>query len=62
MGRIPTGDSFIAWKISGPGIDKLYYNQISIENVLLLIAVEIEKIIFLNYEHWIETAIDKPSK
>ena len=43
LGREPRTDSFLAWKISGPGISEDYFNQIDIDEVLILIRVYMEK-------------------
>lgn len=43
LGREPKTDSFLAWKISGPGISEDYFNQIDIDEVLILIRVYMEK-------------------
>lgn len=43
LGREPKTDSILAWKISGPGISEDYFNQVEIDEVLILIRVYMEK-------------------
>ena len=44
LAKIPKFDTFVAWKIGGPGVSTRFYNQISIEDALMMISLELEYI------------------
>lgn len=59
-GRIPQTNTRLAWIISGPGVSKNYYNHLSIEDSLVLVECEIEKLILENYRKEITERLNDP--
>lgn len=48
-GRSPVRDTAIAWKISGPGLSRQYFQSIREEDVYILMIAELEK---MQLEHF----------
>lgn len=42
--KVPKTDSSVAWKVSGPGINRAAFKKISIDDALMLLRSELEKI------------------
>ncbi|CAD8120514.1 unnamed protein product [Paramecium sonneborni] len=62
FGRVPAIENWLAWKISGPGISRQYYFTIKKEEVLILVAGQLEKCILNEYQRRVEDEINAPQK
>lgn len=49
-GRSPVRDTGIAWKISGPGLSRQYYQSIKEGDVYVLVIAELEKYMLEEFE------------
>lgn len=55
-GRSPVRDTAIAWKISGPGLSRQYFQSIREEDVYILMVAELER---LQLEHFEKGVLDR---
>lgn len=62
FGRIPSTDSILAYKIGGPGISRNFYNYVLLEDSLVLIHAELEKLYMSVYNANLFTEIEEPSR
>jgi hypothetical protein len=60
-GRIPKADTSFAWKISGPGYGRTVYYKLEIEEALLLVRSELEKIELEGFREKLSEEINKPN-
>ena len=60
--KIPISDSFLAWKISGPGITRKYYNSIELSDALTVVHAQLEKYELLSYKNKIVNILEEPLK
>ena len=60
MGRVPASENKLAWKISGPGVSRRFYYEISLEDLFVLIYGELEKIIIYTYQSRMKKLINEP--
>ena len=58
--KVPVSDSFLAWKISGPGLSRQYYNHIEIGDALTLVHAELEKCELLTFKTLLYTILEYP--
>lgn len=58
--KTPISDSFLAWKISGPGLTRKFYNHIEISDALTVIHAQIEKCELLNYKTQVCQLLEEP--
>lgn len=58
--KLPISDSFIAWKISGPGISKMYYNHIDLKDAIIIIHGSLEKYELIYYKSKIFSLLEEP--
>lgn len=58
--KIPISDSFLAWKISGPGLSRQYYNHIELGDALTLVHAELEKCELLTFKSLIYSVLEDP--
>ncbi|CAD8150535.1 unnamed protein product [Paramecium octaurelia] len=62
MGRVPSSENNIAWKISGPGLSRQYFYGIQLPQVLILVQAELEKKILNLYKQNLTNLINRPSQ
>lgn len=58
--KVPVSDSFLAWKISGPGLTRKYYNSMDVGEALTLIHAHLEAYELLTFKNKINKLIEKP--
>jgi len=61
LAKIPKYDTPIAWKIGGPGVSTSFYNQISVDDALMLITSELEQVELNYYKRELETLLERPT-
>jgi hypothetical protein len=61
-GHIPKADTSFAWKISGPGSGRSLFYKLEIEEALLLVRSELEKIELEGFSEKLSEEINKPKK
>lgn len=49
LARTPSRDTKIAWKVSGPGMSRQFYDSIQEEDVYILVEAQLEKIYLSKY-------------
>jgi hypothetical protein len=49
-GRSPVRDTGIAWKISGPGLSRQYYQSVRENDVYVLVTAELERYLLAEFE------------
>ena len=42
--RLPTDDTWMAWKVAGPGVSRKYYQTINEADLYVLVVAELEKL------------------
>ncbi|CAK70170.1 unnamed protein product (macronuclear) [Paramecium tetraurelia] len=62
MGRVPSSENNIAWKISGPGLSRQYFYGIQLPQVLILVQAELEKKMLNLYKQNLINLINRPSQ
>ena len=58
--KVPKTDSSVAWKISGPGLNRNYFFKVSIDDALTIVRAKMEKLQLARYEEIISKKIDEP--
>lgn len=49
LGRVPTTENNLAWKISGPGVARSHFYGMPVDQVIVLIFAELENFILTLY-------------
>lgn len=60
--KSPISDSCLAWKISGPGITRQFYNHIEISDAMTIIHAQLEKYELVKFKNTINTYLEEPYK
>lgn len=58
--KTPISDSFLAWKISGPGLTRKYFNHIEITEALTVVHAYLEKCELLNFKNQVSFLLEEP--
>jgi hypothetical protein len=58
--KTPVSDSFLAWKISGPGLTRKYFNHIEITEALTVVHAYLEKCELLNFKNQVSSLLEEP--
>ena len=62
LGKVPESDNCMAWKISGPGLFRDRYYDISNRDILSLVIGELEKRVMNNYKNKMREILEAPKR
>ena len=58
--KLPLSDSFLAWKTSGPGLSRKYYNHIEVGDALTIVHAELEKCELNSFRSNVISLLEEP--